>query len=82
MIFILVTCRVKGYIVCREKYVTGRSKRLRPQKVYIFLIRITSRVDLVMPVCLCERCDLGNYKTYTVQISNLDSLSLYAAKVC
>jgi len=33
-------------------YVTGRRKRFRPHKVYIFLIRITSRVDLAMSVCL------------------------------
>jgi len=33
------------------KYVTGRRKRFRPHKVYIFMIRITSRVDLAMSVC-------------------------------
>jgi len=35
----------------------------RPHKVYIFLISITSQVDLAMSVCPCERCDLGNSKS-------------------
>jgi len=51
-IFIPVTRRVKGYTRFVGKYVTGRGKRFRPHKVYIFLIRITSRVDLAMSVCL------------------------------
>jgi len=38
-IFIPVTRRVKGYTRFVGKYVTGR-------RIYIFLIRITSRVDL------------------------------------
>jgi len=33
------------------KYVTGRRMRFRPNKVYIFLIRITSQVDLAISVC-------------------------------
>jgi len=33
------------------KYVTGRRNRFQPDKVYIFLIRIISRVDLAMSVC-------------------------------
>jgi len=37
------------------KYVTGRRKRFRPHKVYIFLNRITSRVDLALSVCLSVR---------------------------
>jgi len=45
-----VTRRVKGYTRFVGKYVTGRRKRFRPHKVYIFLIRITSRVDLAMSV--------------------------------
>jgi len=45
---IRVTRRVKGYTRFVEKYVTGRRKRFRPHKVYIFLIRITSLVDLAM----------------------------------
>jgi len=28
-IFILIICRVKGYIVIGEKYVTGKMKRFR-----------------------------------------------------
>jgi len=31
-------CRVQGHIVVGVKYVTGRKKRLRPHKVYTFLI--------------------------------------------
>jgi len=50
-IFIPVTRRVKGYTRFVGKYVTGRRKRFRPHQVYIFLIRITSRVDLAMSVC-------------------------------
>jgi len=52
-IFIPVTRRVKGYTRFVGKYVTGRRKRFRPHKVYtrIFLIRITSRVNLAMSVC-------------------------------
>jgi len=51
MMFITVTRTVKGYTRFVGKYVTGRRKRFRPHKVYIFLIRITSRVDLAMSVC-------------------------------
>jgi len=50
-IFIPVTRRVKGYTRFVGKYVTGKRKRFRPHKVYIFLIRITSRVDLAISVC-------------------------------
>jgi len=57
-----VSRRVKGYTRFVGKYVTGKRKRFRPHKVYIFLIRITSRVDLAISVSLCERCVLGNYK--------------------
>jgi len=46
-----VTRRVKGHTRFVGKYVTGRRKRFRPHQVYIFLIRITSRVDLAMSVC-------------------------------
>jgi len=50
-----VTCRrVKGYTRLVGNYVTGRRKRFRPHKVFIFLIRITSRVDLAMSVCPYE----------------------------
>jgi len=36
-VFIPVTRRVKGYTRFVGKYVTGRRKRFRPHKVYIFL---------------------------------------------
>jgi len=54
-VFILVTRRVKGYTRFVGKYVTGKRKRFIPHKVYIFLIRITSRVDLAMSVCPSDR---------------------------
>jgi len=54
-IIIPVTRRVKGYTRFLEKYVSGRRKRFRPHKVYIFSIRITSRVVLTMSVCLSVR---------------------------
>jgi len=63
LLFIPVTRRVKGYARLVGKYVTGRRKRFRPRKVYIFLIRITSQVGLAMSVCPYERWDLGNYKS-------------------
>jgi len=49
-IFIPVTRKVKGYTRFVGKYVTGRRKRFRRYKDYVFLIRITSRVDLAMSV--------------------------------
>jgi len=55
MLVIPVTRRVKGYTRIVGKYVTGRRKRFRPHKAYIFWIRITSRVDLAMSVCPDER---------------------------
>jgi len=51
IIFIPVTSRVKGYTRFVGKYVTGRRKRFRLHRAYIFLIRITSRVDPPMSVC-------------------------------
>jgi len=42
---------LEGYTRFVGKYVTGRRKRFRPHKVYIFLIKITSRVDIAMSVC-------------------------------
>jgi len=53
-VFIPVTRRVKGYTRFVGKYVTGRRKRFRPHKVYIFLIRITSPV-VRLSVCPYER---------------------------
>jgi len=55
VIIIPITRRVKGYTRFVGKYVTGRRKRFRPHKVYIFFTRITSRVDLSMSVCPDER---------------------------
>jgi len=46
-----ITHRVKGYTWFVKKYVTDRRKRFGPHKVFIFLIRITSRADLAMSVC-------------------------------
>jgi len=37
IIFIPVTRRVKGYTRFVGKYVTGRRKRFRPHKVYIYI---------------------------------------------
>jgi len=54
-IFIPVTRTAKGYTRFVRKYVTGRRKRFQPHKVYIFLIRIRSRVDLARSVCLSVR---------------------------
>jgi len=51
VLVIPVTRRVKGYTRFVGKYVTGRRKLFWPHKVYIFLIRVTSRVDLAMSVC-------------------------------
>jgi len=52
---------VKGYIRIVEKYVTGRRKRFRTYKEYIFLIRINNRVDLAKSICPYELRDLRNY---------------------
>jgi len=60
--FLNVTRRVKWYTRFVKKFVTGRRKRFRLYKVYIFLMRINSRVDLAMSVCTYERRDLRNYK--------------------
>jgi len=48
IVVIPVTRKIKGYTKVVEKYETSIRKRIRPHKVYIFLIRITSRVDLAM----------------------------------
>jgi len=42
------TRRVKGI----RRYVTIRRKRFQTFKVYIFLVRITSRIDLAMSLSL------------------------------
>jgi len=41
-----------------EKYAKGRRKRFRHYKEYIYLISITSRVDLAMSVCLSVRMNV------------------------
>jgi len=52
------------YIVFEEKYITGIRSVSDPIKyMYIFLIRITSKVDLAVSVCPCELFNLGNYKS-------------------
>jgi len=51
IVVILVTRRLKGYIVDLGKYVISRRMRFRPYKVYIFFMRITSRLS----VCPYER---------------------------
>jgi len=64
-VFILtgtVTRRVKRYIVFGEKYITGKRKRFRPHKVYLFLISITSPVHLAMSVYLSFRVTLWSRK--------------------
>jgi len=62
-IIIPVTRRVKGYTRFVGKYVTGRRKRFRPHKVYIFLIRSTSRVDLAMSVCPSVQMNAEIYRS-------------------
>jgi len=49
-IFIPVTRRVKGYTRFVGKYVTGRRKRFRPHKVYIFLICPSVRLSVCLSV--------------------------------
>jgi len=44
-LFIFLYPLLEEYIVFVRKYVTGRRVRFRPYKVFILLIRITSRVD-------------------------------------
>jgi len=50
-VFIPITRRVRGYTRFIGMYVAGRRNRFRPHSVYLFLIRITRRVDLAMSVC-------------------------------
>jgi len=70
-LIIPVTRRVKGYTRFVGKYVTGRRKRFRPHKVYIFLIKITSRVDLAMSVCPSVRMNAEISETMRVTILGL-----------
>jgi len=71
LVFILVTRRVKGYTSFVVKYVTCRRKCFRPHKVYIFLIRITSRVDLAMSVCPSVRMNAEVSETIRATILGL-----------
>jgi len=59
-----VTRRVKGYTRFVGKYVTGIRNLFRPHKVYIFFIRITSRVNIAMSVCLSVGWTLRSRKLY------------------
>jgi len=83
-IFIPVTRTVKGYTRFVRKYVTGRRKRFRPHKVYIFLIRIRSRVDLARSVCLSVRMNAEISETIRARHGtwHADSWASYAAQVC
>jgi len=69
-ICIPVTRRVE-YTRFVGKYVTGRRKRIRPHKVYIFLIRVTSRVDLAMSICPFVRMDAEISETIQATILGL-----------
>jgi len=71
-LIIPVTRRVKGYTRFVGKYVTGRRKRFRSHKVYIFLIRITSRVDLAMSVCPSV-CPSGTQSKFVTRICHAHS---------
>lgn len=57
-----VTRRVKRYTRFLEKYVTSRRMRFLPYKVYKFLIRINSLVDLALSVHSYERRDFNKIK--------------------
>jgi len=59
----IFTLRLKGYTRFVGECVTGRNKRFRTHKVYIFIIRITSRVDLAMSVCLSVRMNAEIWRT-------------------
>jgi len=70
-LIITVTRRVKGYTRLVGKYVTGGRKRFRPHKVNIFLIRITSRVDLAKSVCSSVRINAEISETIQATILGL-----------
>jgi len=55
--------QIKWLFIPVTRGVTGRRKRFRPYKVIAFLIGITSRVDLVMFVCLKSLCMLRILKS-------------------
>ena len=56
-----------------DLYVTGRRRRGRPHKVYIFLISINSRVDIAMSVCPYEQTDLRDDKSYKFKLGQYRS---------
>jgi len=81
-VIIPLTRRVKGYTRFVGKYVTGRRKRFRPHKVYIFLIRITNRVDLAMSVrlsiCLSVRMNAEISETIQARLLKFISAECHA----
>jgi len=88
-LIIPVTRRVKGYTRFVGQYVTGRMKRFRPHKVYTLLIRITSRVDLAMSVCLSVRMNAEISETiragllrFGVQITDLLTQRKFVSAEC
>jgi len=83
-IIIPVTRRVKGYTRFVGKYVTGRRKRFRPHKAYIFLIRITSPVDIAVSVCPSVRMNavILEIKSWYTGIGHADSRDSCAAQIC
>jgi len=70
-IFIPATRRVKWYTRFVGKYVLGRRKSFLPHKVYMFLVRITSRVDLDMSVCPSDRLNAEISETIKATILGL-----------
>jgi len=88
-VIIPVTRRVKGYTRFFGKYVTGKRKRFRPHEVYMFLIRITSRVDLPMSVCLSVRMNAEISETikarllrFCMQIPELLTQRKFVSAIC
>jgi len=83
------TRRVKGYTRFVGKYETGSRKLFRPHKVYIFLIRIISRVDLAMSVCPSVRMNAEISETiratllrFGVQIPELLTQRKFVSAAC
>jgi len=70
-VFIPVTRRVKRYTRFVGKYVTGRRKRFRTHKVYIFFIKITIRIDLAMSVCPSVRMNAEISETIRARLLTL-----------
>jgi len=58
-IWFLYPCR--GYIDFSQKFATQWRRRVRPHKIYIFLISMTRRVDLAMSVCPSVRLSVRFY---------------------